>query len=51
MRASLISLSGDGRDLSFSVEGEGKVVIDLKAPGTDWTTVKGATVTSLVGEI
>lgn len=51
MRASLISLSGDGHDLSFSVEGEGKVVIDLKAPGTDWTTVKGATVTSLVGEI
>lgn len=51
MRASLISLSGDGRDLRFSVEGEGKVVIDLKAPGTDWTTVKGATMTSLVGEI
>lgn len=51
MRASLISLSGDGRDLSFSVEGEGKVVVDLKAPGTDWTTVKGATIASLVGEI
>lgn len=51
MRASLISLSGDGRDLSFSVEGEGKVVIDLKAPGTDWTTVKGASVASLIGEI
>ncbi|MEH3036972.1 MAG: DUF642 domain-containing protein [Sphingomonas adhaesiva] len=51
MRASLISLSGDGRDLSFTVSGEGKVVVDLKAPGTDWTTVDGATVTSLVGEV
>ncbi|MET4897873.1 cadherin domain-containing protein [Sphingomonadaceae bacterium jetA1] len=51
MRASLISLSGDGRDLSFSVEGEGKVVIDLKASASDWATVKGATMASLVGEI
>ncbi len=51
MRASLESLSGDGRDLSFTVAGEGKVVIDLKAPGTNWLTVEGATLDSLVGEI
>lgn len=51
MRASLISLSGDGRDLSFNVSGEGQVVVDLKAPGTDWTTVTGATIKSLIGEV
>ncbi|MEH3046975.1 M10 family metallopeptidase C-terminal domain-containing protein [Sphingomonas adhaesiva] len=51
MRAALISLTGDGRDLSFTVSGEGQVTIDLKAPGTDWTTVSGATIKSLVGEI
>ncbi len=51
MRASLESLSGDGRDLSFTVAGEGKVVIDLKAPGTNWLAVEGAKLDSLVGEI
>jgi Ca2+-binding RTX toxin-like protein len=51
MRASLQSLSGDGRDLSFTVEGEGKVVVDLKAPGTDWITVTGGKLESLIGEI
>ena len=51
MRASLVSLSGDGRDLSFQATGEGQVVVDLKAPGTDWVAVTGATVKSLVGEI
>ncbi|KQM75808.1 cadherin [Sphingomonas sp. Leaf22] len=51
MRASLETLSGDGSDLSFTVAGEGKVVIDLKAPGTNWITVEGGTLESLVGEI
>lgn len=51
MRAELVTLSGDGRDLSFTVQGEGKVVIDLKAAGTDWTTVTGATIASQIGEI
>ncbi len=51
MRAALIALSGDGRNLSFNVSGEGQVVVDLKAPGTDWTVVTGATVKSLVGEV
>ncbi|WP_235532954.1 M10 family metallopeptidase C-terminal domain-containing protein [Sphingomonas sp. Leaf412] len=51
MRASLVSLSGDGRDLSFTLSGEGKVVVDVKAPGTDWVTWTGATKSSFVGEI
>ncbi len=51
MRATLATLSGDGRDLAFTVEGEGKVTVDLKAPGTDWTTVTGATIASQIGEI
>ena len=51
MRAELTALSGDGRDLSFTLEGEGKVTIDLKAPGTDWTTVTGAKIASQIGEI
>ena len=51
MRADLTALSGDGRDLSFTVEGEGQVVVDLKAPGTDWTTVTGGKIASQIGEI
>lgn len=51
MRATLNSLTGDGRTLSFSLTGEGKVVIDMQAPGTNWAKVTGATVTSLVGDI
>ncbi len=51
MRASLMTLSGDGRDLSFTVAGEGKVVVDLKAPGTNWVSIEGGISASLVGEI
>ena len=51
MRASLQTLSGDGRNLAFTVVGEGKVVIDLKSPGNGWVTWTGATKDSLVGEI
>lgn len=51
MRASLVSLSGDGRNLSFSVEGEGQVVVDIAAPGTNWATVTGGTIASVVGEL
>lgn len=51
MRGDLLSLSGDGRNLSFSVHGEGQVVVDLQAPGTNWAKVTGASVVSLIGEI
>lgn len=48
-RADLISLSGDGANIAFSVVGEGKVVIDLK--GAAPAVVTGATVVSQVGDI
>ncbi len=51
MRAELTALSGDGRDLSFTVAGEGQVTVDVKAPGTDWVTVSGGRIASQIGEI
>ncbi|WP_082467309.1 cadherin domain-containing protein [Sphingomonas sp. Leaf25] len=51
MRASLQSVTGDGKDISFTAEGEGKVKIDLKAPGTNWITVEGGKLESLIGEV
>lgn len=51
MRASLVSLSGDGRNLSFVASGEGRVTIDLAARNNDWLVVTGATTVSQVGDI
>ncbi|SDD49660.1 Hemolysin-type calcium-binding repeat-containing protein [Sphingomonas sp. YR710] len=51
MRASLISVAGDGRNLAFSVEGDGLVTVDLQNPGTDLINVTGATIASQSGEI
>lgn len=51
MRAVLLSASGDGHALSFSLQGEGRVVIDIAAPGTNHVVVSGATIVSQVGEI
>ena len=51
MRASLLSLTGDGRTLSFSVQGEGQVVVDVQAPGNNWVVVTGGTIVSQVGEL
>lgn len=51
MRASLVTVAGDGRNLSFRVEGEGKVVVDLKAAGTDWVTWSGANKVAQAGEL
>ena len=51
MRAALMSLTGNGRNLSFSVNGEGQVKIDLQAPGAGTVVVSGATIVSQVGEI
>ena len=51
MRAKLMSLTGNGTDLSFTINGEGKVVIDLSgAQGVNYN-ITGATVVSTVGEI
>ena len=51
MRGTLLSVAGDGRNLSFSIIGEGKVVVDIQAPGTQWAKVTGATVVGLSGEL
>ena len=51
MRAALMSLTGNGRNLAFSVNGEGQVKIDLQAPGASVVVVSGASIVSQVGEI
>jgi Ca2+-binding RTX toxin-like protein len=51
MRAELVSLTGNGTNLSFSVIGEGRVIIDLAALAGRSAVVAGATTVSLAGEI
>ena len=51
MRAQLLSVTGDGRDIAFSVFGEGSVAIDLTAPGNKYLLVSGAAIRGLAGEI
>ena len=51
MRAKLMSLTGNGTDLSFTINGEGKVMIDLNGTQGLNYNVAGATVISTVGEI
>jgi Ca2+-binding RTX toxin-like protein len=51
MRASLLSLTGDGSNLAFSVIGEGRVVIDLAAPGSDRISVSGASIAARSGDL
>lgn len=50
MRAELLSLSGNGTDLSFSVFGEGRVLIDLADPAGRAPLVTGASIVSLTGD-
>jgi hypothetical protein len=47
MRGDLLSVTGDGLNLSFSMFGEGEVVIDLGAHGNMTPVVSGATIYSL----
>ncbi|MFC3174632.1 M10 family metallopeptidase C-terminal domain-containing protein [Novosphingobium bradum] len=51
MRASLLSLTGDGTNLAFALSGAGLVVIDLADPTGKAVSVTGATVVSQVGDI
>ena len=51
MRAQLLSVTGDGRNIAFSVYGEGSVAIDLTAPGNKYVLVSGAAAHGLAGEI
>jgi Ca2+-binding RTX toxin-like protein len=49
-RGELLSVTGDGTNLAFSVMGDGKVVIDLKNPAGQHVSVQGAEIVSLVGD-
>ncbi|UZW56245.1 cadherin domain-containing protein [Sphingobium sp. JS3065] len=51
MRAVLMSVTGDGHNLAFSVQGEGKIVIDIANPGSDGIVVTGVNSYTQVGEI
>jgi Ca2+-binding RTX toxin-like protein len=51
MRSELLTLTGDGNNLGFSVVGEGDVVIDLKNPAGESMIVTGATYKTLSGDI
>ena len=49
MRGDLLSVTGDGLNLSFSMFGEGHVIVDLG--GTSTPIVTGATIASHVGNV
>ncbi|BBF92925.1 Ig-like domain-containing protein [Blastochloris tepida] len=51
MRADLVSVSGDGVNLSFSLVGEGKLTVDLGGTAGRTLSVSGATVVSQTGDI
>jgi serralysin len=51
MRGDLLSVTGNGLNLAFSMFGEGKVVIDLAAQGNRTLVVTGATIASHVGDL
>ena len=50
MRAELVSASGNGKDLDFSLVGRGTATVDLKAQGTDAVVAVGADKAALQGE-
>ena len=49
MRGDLLSVTGDGLNLSFSMVGEGQVVIDLGNYGNKTPVVTGATIAKFAG--
>ncbi|MBR1124798.1 hypothetical protein JQ628_24970, partial [Bradyrhizobium lablabi] len=50
MRADLLSVTGDGSNLSFAMRGDGVVGVDLKAPGANVVSVQGAPTATLSGD-
>jgi serralysin len=51
MRAELVTLSGNGTDLSFTLIGEGRMVIDLANPAGREARVTGASIVSQSADI
>ncbi len=51
-RAELLSVTGDGKNLDFSILGDGRVVIALQdlAPGAEVVRVTGASIVGIVGD-
>jgi serralysin len=50
MRAELISLSGNGADLSFRMSGKGQAVVELQAPNGRSVVATGADASAVSGE-
>jgi VCBS repeat-containing protein len=50
MRADLLSVTGDGSNLSFSMSGDGIVGVDLKTPGANVVSIQGAPTAMLSGD-
>jgi serralysin len=50
MRADLLTLTGNGSNLAFSMTGDGVVDIHVKTPGTNIVSVQGAPAATLVGD-
>jgi Ca2+-binding RTX toxin-like protein len=49
MRADLLSVTGDGANLAFSMKGDGVVDIHVKTPGANVVSIQGAPVATLTG--
>ncbi len=49
MRADLLSVTGNGSNLAFSMTGDGVVDIHVKTPGTQVVSIQGAQTASLTG--
>jgi Ca2+-binding RTX toxin-like protein/peptidoglycan/xylan/chitin deacetylase (PgdA/CDA1 family) len=49
-RAQLLSITGNGLDLDFSIKGEGKIAIDLANPEGRQLVVTGAEIAKLTGD-
>jgi serralysin len=51
MRCDLVSCTGNGNNLGFSITGDGQVVVDLKNPTADIVSIQGAPTASLTGDV
>ena len=49
MRADLLSVTGDGANLAFSMTGDGVVDVHVKTPGANVVSIQGAPLATLIG--
>src|SRR6202158_168840 len=50
MRADLLSVTGDGANLAFSMTGDGRLDVHVKTPGTNIVSIQGAPAATLTGD-